>query len=453
MRKTIIYNLLYAVSLLGLFFSACSAYLDAKPDDSMILPNGLPQLQALMDNQQFMNISTGLGLWQSDDHYLTDENWANNYTEWWKETYYWNNHTDFSDMDAYDGQWGIMYRIVNFSNTVLTNIDDVEQTVANQADWNHVKGTALFHRARAFFEIAGLWAAVYNPETADTDPGIPIRLDTDFNQLSKRGTVQQVYEQIIADLSNAVQLLPDRSQHPVRPSKAAAYGMLARVYLAMRKYPEAGQAADQTLGLNSALIDFNELDAGANYPIPPFNPEVIFYATSYIPDYLMQVDTLLYTLYEEEDLRKVILFNAINQKTVLFKGSYTNRQPLFTGLATDEIHLIRAEAAVRTGDVTSGLADLNRLLISRWKSDSYIPFYSENTAAVLDRILTERRKELIFRGTRWSDLRRLNAEGKNITLHRQLNGNTHILTAQDPRWTLLIPKDIIDITGMSQNPR
>ena len=69
------------------------------------------------------------------------------------------------------------------------------------------------------------------------------------------------------------------------------------------------------------------------------------------------------------------------------------------------------------------------------------------------RRLKERRKELLFRGLRWSDLKRYNRDGAGISLERTVNGTTYTLPPNDLRYAIAIPEDIIKMTGMPQNPR
>ncbi|SEM08104.1 hypothetical protein SAMN05216436_101351 [bacterium A37T11] len=57
-----------------------------------------------------------------------------------------------------------------------------------------------------------------------------------------------------------------------------------------------------------------------------------------------------------------------------------------------------------------------------------------------------------MRGLRWMDIKRLNKEGANITLTRNLNGQIYTLPPNDPRFALPIPEDVIDLSGMQQNP-
>ena len=83
--------------------------------------------------------------------------------------------------------------------------------------------------------------------------------------------------------------------------------------------------------------------------------------------------------------------------------------------------------------------------------------YQNITAATeqeaLTKILTERRKELPFRGLRWMDIKRLNKEGANIILVRNMNGQTYTLQPNHIRYALPIPESVIALSGMQQNPR
>jgi hypothetical protein len=84
---------------------------------------------------------------------------------------------------------------------------------------------------------------------------------------------------------------------------------------------------------------------------------------------------------------------------------------------------------------------------------SFTPYPVMSAAEALDTVLAERRKELAFRGIRWSDLRRLNQEDWNITLTRNLNGTPYTLPPNSKLYTLPIPPDVIQESGIAQNPR
>jgi hypothetical protein len=136
------------------------------------------------------------------------------------------------------------------------------------------------------------------------------------------------------------------------------------------------------------------------------------------------------------------------------KGSYGGNSIRFTGLATDEIYLIRAECHARKGDAISAMKDLNALLEKRWKSTDWVPFTAGNANDALNKILIERRKELCFRGIRWNDLRRLNMDPQfSMTLQRTINSQTYTLPSNDPKYVLPIPIGVILLNNIEQNPR
>src|SRR5690606_33395700 len=98
--------------------------------------------------------------------------------------------------------------------------------------------------------------------------------------------------------------------------------------------------------------------------------------------------------------------------------------------------------------------DLNTLMRNRLTNHTGLPSLENSSAdELLKVVLTERRKELVFRGQRWTDLRRLNEEGWGIELTRNLGGKTYTLPAGDNRWVLLLPHEPIIYSGLTQNPR
>jgi len=128
---------------------------------------------------------------------------------------------------------------------------------------------------------------------------------------------------------------------------------------------------------------------------------------------------------------------------------------LFAGIATDEVLPIHAKAAARTNRVPIAVYDINRLLLKRWRKDKVYPvFSSSSTEETLNFVLNERRKELVFRGLRWTDIRRLNLEGRNINIRRTTNSRTYVLEPNDANYTYPIPLQVTGFNpGMPQNPR
>jgi hypothetical protein len=172
------------------------------------------------------------------------------------------------------------------------------------------------------------------------------------------------------------------------------------------------------------------------------------------------VDSNLYKSYDINDLRKKILYRANAASQLNFIGTYTggaafstSGSRLFSGIATDELYLTRAECYARSGNIAAAMSDLNALMSKRMKTGFFVPFTAANTSEALKLILQERRKETPFRGLRWIDLRRLNSEGANITLTRMIKGQLYTLPPNDPKYVFPIPPDVISLTGMVQNER
>ena len=440
--------------VLCLALCTCKKYLAEKPDAKLDVPSTLTDFQALLDRYSVMNTSDpGAGEVSADNYYLFNTDFLSLSTDQARNMYTWQPEPFVLQTN----DWFYCYRPALTANTILEGLANVTLTSQNGAEFNNVKGEALFARGKAFLVAASLWAGAYDHTSASAQLGIPLRLSTDFNTPSRRGNLQETYSQIITDLSEAISLLPVTPLSPLRASKPAAYGMLARTYLDMGDYVNAGLYADSCLQLYNTLVDYNTLNSAANYPLAKFNAEVIedsqLITETPINNVRARIDTLLYSSYAANDLRKTVFFKSSANGSHVFKGSYEGGVTLFAGIASDEMFLIRAECFARAGKTTQAMSDLNTLLSHRFLTGTFITYSASSSADALAQVLAERRKELVMRGLRWMDLKRLNLEGANVTLRRNINGETFTLPPNDPRYALPIPDDIIELTGMQQNPR
>jgi tetratricopeptide (TPR) repeat protein len=448
-RLILLFLLLISTSIVS-----CKKYLDAKPNQQQVVPANLHDLQALLDNVLVMNRSfPGIGEAASDNYYVTLTDYNALVTSQDKSLYTWQ-----PDGIIPNGQWLAPYQVVYYANQVLESLEQIAPAPTVQSQ--QIRGTALFFRAYAFFQLASVFSKPYHEQTAGNDLGIPIRLTADFNPVSVRSTNQQTYDRILSDFKEAVPILPQSSAYPSQPTKLAAYAVLARTYLAMGQYNMAGTYADSCLNLQPQLINFNTLSATSANPIARFNKETVFYAMSGGSTLLVpsrcKIDSTLYASYATNDLRRTIYFKNNNNGSYAFKGNYDGSQSatIFSGLATDEIYLIRAECYARAGQTVKALTDLNTLLQTRWKTGTFHPLQATDANVALALILNERRKELIFRTLRWTDLRRLNQEADLKTaLKRNLGSALYQLPPQDLRYVFLIPQEVITTSGIAQNPR
>lgn len=441
------YFKLVAIALLFASATSCEKFLDKNPDKGLVTPGKLRDLQALLDNEQIVSKYSALSVIGADEYFLTNDMYEA-LGPLGRESYLWGRGIT-------EEAW-YAYSIVYYTNVVLHELDQMDADDSN-SEVADIKGQALFFRSFAFQYLAQLYCKPYSG-TAVSDDGIVLRTAPDIETPSERSTIEQTYNQIINDLKQAARLLPESSESIGRPNKIAAHGALARTFISMRDYSQAKLHADSVLEKINSLIDFNSLSTTSDVPIGIFNPETIYYAYMLggggIDFFSVPVDTSLYQSYDVNDLRKVIFFKSGGQNKHLFKGIYTpGFGILFNGLGVSEFLLIRAECLARAGLKDAALTDLNNLLVTRWKNGSFIPFTAVTAEEAIVKILEERKKELIFRGLRWSDLRRLNIEGASITVTRKINGSEYILTPNDFKWAWLIPQEVITRSGIEQNPR
>lgn len=440
--------------LSSILLTACVKTLEVKRDKAQVIPTNAAQLQALLDDVNTMN--NGLpaaGEIASDNLLLTAANWEATPSLTDRNLYTWQQDV-FNDNDYNDWTWP--YQWVLNANIVLDVIDEVDAT--NPAERDAVKGAALFYRALAFHSLSGVFGQPYRKEDAATALGIVLRLTPGYSDASHRATVLQSYQQVLSDLQEAVTLLPVQASYKTRPSRPAACGLLARVYLDMANYEAAAAWADSCLALNNNLLDYNTLNPVEPNPFPLFNREVLFHnrliGHAILSEPYGGVDSLLYRSYHDNDLRKSLFFKKAEGGGQVFRGSYDGSGNLFGGIATDEIYLVKAEATARLGNTIGAMETLNNLLVLRYKRGSFEPLVAETPDQALSLILEERRKELLFRGLRWPDLRRLNAlEGQELILRRVLNGKVFLLQPADPRYAIPIPEKVIRLSGIPQNPK
>ncbi|HPR33904.1 MAG TPA: RagB/SusD family nutrient uptake outer membrane protein, partial [Prolixibacteraceae bacterium] len=136
--------------------------------------------------------------------------------------------------------WRSFYIVVNHTNFVLSKVDNVDMP---EDLYNQIKGQALFLRALAYYELVTYYQAV--PLITDYASYSDIETMYASNKPESEGVAQQdiVFDQIEADLTEAMQLLPSRDAGGEwaqgRATCGAAAGYLARALMFRHKFPEA----------------------------------------------------------------------------------------------------------------------------------------------------------------------------------------------------------------------
>ncbi len=466
------YNTLYLSALIiGQLLFGCKKqddFLNTKRNLNDVRPSTIQDAQAILDDNYDMNVQyPSSGLAGCDNYYISDLRFSS-LGSIYQNAYLWKKDGLYNV--GPNSEWATQYQRIEFANIALDVLAGISPDASNQQQYNNAKGCGLFFRAFSFYMAAQAYCNAYDKSTASKDLGIVLRLTSDVNVQSTRATVQQTYDQMINDLKEAVAILPAKAGFPMRPSAPTANALLAKIYLSMEDYENAAKYATAALSQFNTLVDYNSnlVSYSGTYAFPsyPNNPEVNFYAiSSYTGSFLINwasrgiVDSTLYNSYEPNDLRKTLFFTKRSSDgQIAFRGNYVGSfsggyYP-FCGIAGDELYLIRAESYARTNNIQDALADLNALLVNRYKAGTFVPIAISDPLILLQRVLLERRKELPFTGQlRWEDLRRLNKDRRfAITLTRVVNGATYTLPPNSPRYVWPIPDYEIQLSGIQQNP-
>lgn len=461
----------YLFIILSVFLlSGCGKeFLEKKRDSKQVIPKTIDDYQAMMDVYRAVNLggSTIVGLVGSDEFTVTDAiltAWVQ-YNPYEGNGYIWAKEV-FETKESTD--WNNAYQRILYANSAL-EVEKIKPAAGEQDRWNNVKGSALFFRALSYYQLAQLFCKPYDATTAGTDMGVPLKTTYDITEKVTRGTVAGLYKQILSDLETAYPLLPDQPLNIFRPGKAAVATLLARTYLQMSNYERADYYANEGLKLKSQLIDFKGITIPiptGTVPIPEIfptdyglsNPEVIFFGANgvrpLIAIYGFNADEELLKTYDTGDVRKKVYFQESSDQRMVFRASYAGGFSTFTGLSTAELWLMRAETRARAGQTQPALEDLNHLRLNRYSADGYKAATANTADEALALIVKERRKEFVFRGIRWEDLRRFNKETRFAkTLKRTAFGKEYQLPPNDPRYVWPIPDNEVELSGLQQNPR
>lgn len=320
-------------------------------------------------------------------------------------------------VDNFDvqGHFGGAYEIINQANLVL---DNLEVITSSDETRQRAEGEAKFLRAMTYFDLVRLYALPYESTGANGQMGVPIRLTgiLDFNEdLSiARNSVADVYNQIVSDLNDAAQLLPEFND--VFADKYAALALLARVYLQQGNYDAALNAANDVLQ-NSGRSLAPNFSAAFNNDLN--NQEDVF-AIQYTDQdninrlinlYASQanggrggdiaIESGYLNLFDDPvNDERASFFYVSPDNGLLLTSKYTNLYGNISYIRIAEMHLIRLECNFRLGS-SIGLDPLIEINTLRARS---------NAAALgslnLDLILNERRLELGFEGHLIHDIKR-----------------------------------------------
>jgi hypothetical protein len=378
--------------------------------------------------------------------------------------------------------WFFYYNLNKNINLILAGVDNVPG--ASQTDKDKVKGQLYGMRAYAYYNLINNFQQTYKGN--ETKPGVPLLTSTLIPTAAPRGTVKDVYDLIIADLTKAEQLLTGKTfSSKVAFNVNVAQGFRARVALLQEDWATAATYA------NKARQGFTPMSATVYPTRSAFsnitNPEWIWgsyitadlatvYASFFshmdvgLTSYAQlggqkKITKALYDQIPTGDVRKTVFQATSGSTTNPQYNQLKHRLPSVSSWAADylymraaEMYLIEAEALARQGQDAQAKTVLTSLISTR-----YAPYdvSSLSNTGLINEILLQRRIELWGEGFSLIDIKRL-----KTGLNRPTGTGNHGTPNFDPvtytvadgsgRFLMRIPQAELDVnpgmTAADQNP-
>lgn len=303
--------------------------------------------------------------------------------------------------------WTESYEAINIANNVLGSLDNVEAAQRTQ-----VEAEARFIRGVIYFNLLKLYAQPYSAGNTNTNPGVPVvttpTTGIDESSFVSRNTVEEGYNQVIADLTFAETNLPATNGGFATTYAASAF--LSRVYLQQANYAAARDAAHRVI-------------ASGNYGLTPTYAGAFNNAENSIEDiFAIQVDAQdgahsLHTFYADSpnggrgDITvtpaHIALYDPADDRLNLFvagqtvTGKWLDQTTNISVVRLAEMHLTRAEAILQAGAGSTGINPLDDINAVRAR----VNLAPLGAVTVAD-VLAERKLELMFEGQLLHDLKR-----------------------------------------------
>lgn len=475
------------------------AQLDTPASVSQLLTSAYPRHVPYM----FMEIRT--------DNVGDNRLWTNNASESRpvEQTYWWEDVT-VTYQDSPEGYWNECYKAIAAANQALEFIMSVDET--NRSNYNGQYAEALMCRAYSHFMLVTLFAKPYNPQTADSDPGVPFvtEPETQTFKTYKRESVAEIYRLIENDILEGIQYI-DNSTYSVPKyhfNRIAANAFATRFFVFKHDWEKAVKYASSALGESpvSLLRDWNGKYSSFTYDVlrltytnyqEPCNLLMCSAVSGwsqfngYRYQHISSISQQLYGTnvagstaeYAAAPMLTNSNANHIDETFIVKFKQYIEATSINSSvgypyvmapiLEAEEVLLNRAEAYAMLGQADKAIEDLNIYYSKRIKSysstshvvtqskiDSYAATLSgqlspygytipSNVMNLMKVIVDSRHKEFLHEGFRWFDILRYNIE----VVHSSYDAKkTDKLKKDDYRRQLQIPTQAVAY-GLEPNPR
>lgn len=455
----------FIISILALAvtLSSCDDFLTYEPSDSVIdqtafktakdVENALNGVYYSLGRYQFYGRNiVALGDIAADNTYMVGT--SGHFDQIYKYTM----SEDSPDLlDIWDGG----YKTIDRAARLIKNAKELlgtELPANDQATVESAIAQAYALKALSHFALVNVFGLPYSEANAST-PGIVVVEDEPivaFQEVS-RSTVDQTYTQILADITSARSYISNVPNDVFLMNEAALDALEARVLLFMKDWDGARDAALSAISKSGGSLVMVPADYYAMWTSVAPSSEDIFTISKLANDNLSAnaLNTLygsydgkatsgLVSLFEENDMR-LSLFDGEGETIRALKymglpsSAATSNIPVFR---LPEMYLIVAEAKAQIGEEDA--VDYVWDVASR-NPDLELTDIPTETAALLDFISVERRRELFQEGHRWFDLRRT---GEEMT---RVGGNYPITNWYASEFVYPIPSQEVNASGLAQN--
>ncbi|TXI95549.1 MAG: RagB/SusD family nutrient uptake outer membrane protein [Chryseobacterium cucumeris] len=429
MRKITAIIALAAISFINI---GCDRFLDIQPEGKVIPTTVEDYRKVLTSAYSKYPVHKSLVALRTDEVNIDD-----NSTDFisYREIAMWKDANN--DQASTEFPWVSFYSVNFYLNQI---INEGSKTMQDSPEKNQILAEAYALRAYLYFDMVNLYGKPYNSATASTDRGVPISLEIDLEQVLKPSSVQEVYNQVHADLKKAEDLMVEQKQATglnYRFSKVALLAFEARAALYERDWNKALNYADQVLAVKGDLSNLNTVNTPPNHYASPESIMALDNTwDNSIKNLSFASPELISSYNTTADKRFGMYFEKNGSKYKVTKGGSLEFKVSFR---TAEQYFIKSEALLKLNKLAEAKETLLKVMKNRYNPDGYTSVQnavnSMDSTAFMNFILDERFREFALEGQRWFDLRRANQKKISHTI----SGNEYILQQNDPRYTIEYP--------------
>ncbi len=425
-----------------LIFTGCKKFIDVKPK-GVIIAETIADFESILNSDR--PVANPFGLSNSIIN-VTDDRWAKSFntqnnTSADVNLYFWREYINNTTETRAD-VWGDYYN-------AIANLNVITEAVMEAVDGAPQKkkqlyAEAMVNKAFMYHHLLSVFAPAYTASTATTEFGVPYVISTDVSEpVPARPTLKASYDKIIDDVKNAIADLPVTNINKTRVSKAGAQALLCRIYMSMGDYVNAEIQADLVLANAGAqVLDYNDF-AGLGLPNTSSSPEELW--VKYSNNVTFTYSKNLESKYDGNTDLRFQLFARLDASGTSYSYGTAGYNPN-RGITYAEVYLNKAECLARKNNITDALAIVNNTIRqNRFDAADYTPLTAVTKEQAITAVLAERRRELAFKGTRWIDMKRLDADGRMPLVERFASNGTTVIETLPPastKYTFQIPLSV-----------